>query len=133
MASVAFGYESVAVEEFTLQVLDSDGRPVPGVQVLETWRDYGFESDHHRIGKTTNSHGIVKFPPAMISGTAIGRRLGHYWQVLKYFPHEGRGVYGDVSVNPRDEDRLQWNCGNATIEPRKPLPNQLICRRTSVP
>src|SRR5690348_15992854 len=55
-------------------VTDSEIRPVSGVTVRLTCRNYSAERDAHEIDLTTDSRGHVMFAPQTLSAS-LGRRL----------------------------------------------------------
>src|SRR5215813_348687 len=59
-----------------VEVVDTKGRPLPGLKVQQMWRHYGLETTMHRGVKVADDHGIVVFDRRLIRASAVGRIVG---------------------------------------------------------
>lgn len=123
MSSVLHAYESIAISEWKIQVVDDQGKPVAGATVLETWRNWAFESNDHEFRATSDKNGFVVFPASKVSGHWLRRLFG---PAILYFSYDLHGP-------PRFESRVEGWQENRELKgeftylgPPQPLPTQLV-------
>jgi hypothetical protein len=98
-------------------VTDPENRPVSGVTVRLTCRNYSAERDAHETDLTTDSRGHVMFAPRTVSAS-LGRRLlvtlssAAAGAHASFGPHASMLVFGNglegVAVNRQNDRVVDW-------------------------
>jgi len=58
-----FPFPVTVVPEWTVQVVNNKGEPIPNISVTEAWKNYSLErSDEHLMSRFTDQNGFVTFP-----------------------------------------------------------------------
>lgn len=96
-----YPYQSEAIPEWTLRVVDETGNPVPNQRVIQRWRNYSisFSSDPEIDEKITDENGEVKFSAKSYRAAFSWRIFSNFWyKIMVFNPHRSFGVSGSVSV-----------------------------------
>ena len=116
----------MAAPEWDVWVVDELGKPLEGMTVRLSYRNYSAETQNHERDSTTDSHGHVKFPiqrstvspisyiaHTMLSSTAsIHASFGRHARI---FAFGGNGLEGDAIDGGV---LLDWTGETARIESR---------------
>lgn len=96
-----YPYQSEAVPEWTLKVIDEAENPVPNIRIIQSWKDYSLEmpSDQDIDKKFTDQNGYVTFPSRKIRASLAKRGFSKLWERLfSFLPHTSFGVRARVSI-----------------------------------
>jgi hypothetical protein len=94
-------YESITVPEWKIQVVDTQGNPLIGVNVYQTWKHYSFEpsNDFNRDIRVTDQNGYVSFPQHIVRVSLLRRIIEFIGEKLNINPHASFGPHGHVSLS----------------------------------
>jgi len=114
---LAWPWSEEVVPEWTVTVKLADGQAVPGVPVVQAWLHQTVQSTSSTEQRTTDSAGVVVFPPRRITISAGRLALGTLGTVLKYWFNASFGPHGQVIVGVEGPsngcDRLVYSPGGA--------------------
>jgi hypothetical protein len=68
-------YRSTTSPEWLIQVVDTNGKPVPGLWVRQEWSYFGIDVAPYVESRQTDSQGRVVFPPRVIWASLSSRLL----------------------------------------------------------
>ena len=122
-AAAVYPFETTAVPEWRIRVIDETGSPFAGARVVEQW-------DHYSLGegggeeKWANEDGEVVFPKRIVRGSLLYRTVRTSWAVLMKLADGSTGIRATVwATTPRvSSDSVQYEEG-------KPLPEVIVLRR----
>jgi hypothetical protein len=94
-------YQSTTVPEWRLRVITTQGEPLTGVQVYQTWQYYGLDSSgtFNSDIKVTDETGYVFFPKRTVNASLLQRSLAFLGDWVNINPHASSGPYAHISVH----------------------------------
>lgn len=118
-----YPFETTAVPEWRIRVVDETGNPFAGARVVQQW-------DHYSLGKGggeekwANEDGQVVFPKRTVRSGLLYRVLRTSWAGLMKLAHGSTGVRATVwATTPKvSSDSVEYQEG-------KPLPQVIVLRR----
>jgi hypothetical protein len=121
--AAAYPFETTAVPEWKIRVVDETGTAFGGARVVQQW-------DHYSLGigggeeKWSNEDGYVVFPRRTVRGSLFYRMLRTSWAVLMRLAHGSTGIRATVwATTPRaSSDFVEYEKG-------KPLPGVVVLPR----
>ena len=85
------------VPEVTLKVVDTEGKPLPNIKILQFWRHWTYDATNRHIETTSNSEGYVTFSQKQVWTSPfrfLYGKFGEYvWSYIdihaSFGPHNG--------------------------------------------
>ena len=116
-------------------ISDENGRPVPGITVRLSYKNYSAECESHEIDAITDSQGHVKFSPKTLTAS-LGSRVAAIASAARagvhasFGPHAwvfafGNGLEG-YDIDPRRNVLVDWDGkpdqmqSRIVVTPRRP-------------
>lgn len=91
--------ESVTVPAWSIRFVDQLGRPLVGVSVEQSWRNYSLENRTNLAIEVTNSRGIASFPSRTLKVSMLRQVLGPLGSFLFHGGlHAGYGPHSSILV-----------------------------------
>jgi len=103
--------------EWTVEVKDAEGRPMPGACVVQWWQHYSVEDDNHEESILTDESGLVSFPRRTLRASGWSRIIGAANNLRESGVHASFGPYSHVAaykfgygeMSHLDSQNTRWN------------------------
>lgn len=124
LAALLIPTESVVVPIWSVVVIDTNGKPIEGINVRQVWQDYSVESRSHEEVIVTGKDGKASFPERKVSASTLARILGPVRNVLSTGVHASFGPSSWLVVWGKDD--LE---GGERYLVGKPLPERVTVKK----
>jgi hypothetical protein len=120
---MGYPFESTAVPEWRIRVIDETGNPFAGARVVQQWNDYSLGKGGGEE-KWANEAGEVGFPKRTVRASLTYRILRTSWAGLMKLAHGSTGIRATVwATTPKaSSDAVEYKEG-------KPLPEVIVLQR----
>ena len=114
---LVFPFNTTAIPEWRVQVVDEVGAKLPGVMVSQDWGDSFAENQSHTDDRFTDVDGVVVFPERRVRANGITRIARTVASLIN--PHGGSGPSSFLTVTNPGDGFLLYSKG-------KPPPGKLV-------
>jgi hypothetical protein len=116
LAALAFSfvpYTTTVCPQWTLQILDEHGVPVPYANVIQCWQFYSLESSEHKDDVCADPEGKVTFPRRPFTAAFTSRVAGALNEVFSLGVHAsvGGSAYVIASGHGYDNHSVSYRSG----------------------
>lgn len=117
-----YPFETTAVPEWRVRIVDEAGNPIRNVSVNEEWRHYSVEWHSRSQELSTDQDGYVMFPRKAARANLLVRAILEGINTMN--THSRSGPYAWLIVSGPYSSQ-----GNTEYSSKKPLPTTIVVRR----
>jgi len=111
--------------EWMIQTVDESGRPLPGVRLRESWKNYRIGGEAQEADTTTDQNGYSTFPARRLRVNLLMRIIR---TIINFNFHGNPGPVAIIHVLAPYEAAIS----EPYYEPSRPLVKRIVVRRSSV-
>ena len=117
---------------FRLQLVNEEGRPLPGLVVAQFWQHYGLEFNEHSERFTTDNDGVVDIPRRTITKNIVSRSAWFiFGKIMFWHPHLSLDLYMYVVVKGHPGNSFSYEHGQEDSNTK--IPNKIIMSSSPPP